>query len=346
MNCELVYGGKIKKDDILMSKSNISSFKIENIFNNENTKCEWKNMIVHADNLQFLKTIYENKEPLIKDKIKGKVKLIYIDPPFGIGKDFKTKDDKIAYSDRIKGIDYIEFLRRRLIVAKEILADDGNICVHLDQKMSHYIKIILDEIFKNRFQNEIIWHYSTLGRPKDKFARKHDSLLVYSKINTSFFNIEGAKIPYSDDYIKSHFKDKDDKGKQCRKRYDAGKWRIYYPDEGMIPNDVWKMPYENSMSMDRTGYPTQKPEALIKRIIKSYTQKDDIILDFFAGSGTTASVAEKLNRKWIVCDDSEFAYSTMQKRIVNINDSKDLENPKKKYGKKAKSFITAKALFE
>lgn len=200
----------------------------------------------------------------------------------------------------------------------------------------------MDEIFlKNRFQNEIIWYYSTLGRPKDRFAKKHDNILVYAKSDNSFFNIDESKVPYSEEYIKSHFKDTDGNGQQCRKRYDAGKWRTYYPDEGMIPNDVWEIPYENSMSTDRTGYPTQKPEPLIERIIKAYTEKNDIVLDFFGGSGTTMAVAEKLGRKWITCDLGKLSYFTMQKRILQIQDSKDLEDSKKKYSKKAKSFVTA-----
>lgn len=344
---ELAYAGKMRKEDILANEDDVFPVPLqeEKVFNGNEYEAfddDWKNMIVFGDNLQFLKTIYENKDQLIKDKVKGKVKLIYIDPPFATTDEFQNKEGAKAYNDKKKGAEFVEFLRKRLIVAREILAYDGIICVHLDQKMNHYIKILLDEIFlKNRFQNEIIWYYSTLGRPKDRFAKKHDNILVYAKSDNSFFNIDESKVPYSEEYIKSHFKDTDDNGQQCRKRYDAGKWRTYYPDEGMIPNDVWEIPYENSMSTDRTGYPTQKPEPLIERIIKAYTEKNDIVLDFFGGSGTTMAVAEKLGRKWITCDLGKLSYFTMQKRILQIQNSKDLEDPKKKYGKKAKSFVTA-----
>jgi len=344
---ELVYAGKMRKEDLLANEDGVFPVPLqtEKVFNGneyESFKDGWKNMIVFGDNLQFLKTIYENKDLLIKDRIKGKVKLIYIDPPFATADEFQNKEGAKAYNDKKKGAEFVEFLRRRLILAKEILADDGIICLHLDQKMSHYIKVLMDDIFlKNRFQNEIIWYYSTLGRPKDRFAKKHDSILVYAKTDRPFFNEKEVKISYSKEYIKSHFKDKDDQGKLCRKRYDAGKWRTYYPDEGMIPNDVWEMPYENSMSTDRTGYPTQKPEPLIERFVKAYTKKDDIVFDFFGGSGTTMIVAEKLNRRWITCDLGKLAYFTMQKRILQIEDSKDLTDPKKKYNEKAKSFVTA-----
>ena len=344
---ELVYAGKMRKEDILANEDGVFPvpLQVEKVFNGNEYEAfddGWKNMIVFGDNLQFLKTIYEDKNPLINGKVKDKVKLIYIDPPFATADEFQNKDGAKAYNDKKKGAEFVEFLRKRLIVAKEILADDGIICIHMDQKMNHYIKILLDEIFlKNRFQNEIIWHYSTLGRPKDRFAKKHDNILIYAKSNNPFFNINESKVPYSEEYIKSHFKDKDKNGKQCRKRYDAGKWRTYYPDEGMIPNDVWEIPYENSMSNDRTGYPTQKPESLIERFVKAYTKKDDIVLDFFGGSGTTMAVAEKLGRKWITCDIGKLSYFTMQKRILQIQNSKDLEDSKKKYGKKARSFLTA-----
>lgn len=342
---ELVYGGKMRKEDILANEDGVFPvpLQIEKVFNGkrEAFKDGWRNKIVFGDNLQFLKTIYENKDPLIKGKVKGKVKLIYIDPPFATTDEFQNKEGAKAYNDKKKSAEFVEFLRRRLIIAKEILTDDGNICVHLDQKMNHYMKILMDEIFsKNRFQNEIIWHYSTLGRPKDKFAKKHDTILVYVKSDNSFFNVQEAKIPYSNEYIKSHFRDIDKHRKQCRKRFDAGKWRIYYPDEGMIPNDVWEIPYENSMSKDRTGYPTQKPDTLIERLIKSYTKESDIVLDFFGGSGTTAAVAEKLGRKWIVCDIGKLSFYITQKRLLNIHESKNLENPKKKYEKSAKTFLT------
>lgn len=135
---ELVYGGKMRKEDILANEDGVFPvpLQVEKVFNGkrENWEDEWRNMIVFGDNLQFLKTVYENRDPLIKDKIKGKVKLIYIDPPFATESDFDTKEGQLAYVDKATNSEFVEYLRRRLVVAKEVLADNGSIYVHIDSK--------------------------------------------------------------------------------------------------------------------------------------------------------------------------------------------------------------------
>lgn len=324
---ELTYWGKESKEEIL---SNITPVPLQadRLFPS-NCTCEeddWVNKLIFGENLQILKTLVQmkNDEKLVsKDGTNG-VKLIYIDPPFATRKEFKAKgDEQIAYADKLSGATFIEFIRKRLILAKELLTDDGCICVHLDNKMSHYIKVILDEIFnKINFRNEIIWSYSTQGRPSDRFAQKHDQIFVYGKTQNTFFNVEESKVDYSQEYIDSHFTDIDENGRKCRIRTDAGKRRIYYPEDGMIPNDVWNIPYENSMSKNRTGYPTQKPEKLLEKIIKFATKEGDIVLDFFVGSGTTPAVAEKLNRRWIAVDVGKYAIYTTQKRLLQIENIK------------------------
>lgn len=294
----------------------------------------WSNKLIWGDNKLILSSLKNG--PLRQEIEKqGGIKLIYIDPPFDVGADFSmnievgdesiTKKsnvlEEIAYRDTWgNGSDsFIAMIYERLSLMRDLLADDGTIYVHCDWRVSAYIRLILDELFgKDNFRNEIIWYYSTLGRPDDRFALKHDSLFVYGKSKNTFFNKEGAKVPYSDEYIKSHFRDVDDEGRRCRKRFDAGKWRIYYPDAGMIPNDVWEIPYENSMSKNRVNYPTQKPEQLLERIIKSTTVEGDLVADFFCGSGTTMAVAEKLGRKWIGADLGKFAIHTTRKRMIKI----------------------------
>jgi hypothetical protein len=176
---ELVYAGKMRKEDVLANEDGVYPvpLQVEKVFNGDEHEAfedEWKNMIVFGDNLQFLKTINENKDPLIKDKVKGKVKLIYIDPPFATESDFKSKEGQKAYTDKTKGAEFIEFLRKRLIIAKEILADNGFLIVHLDQKKSHYLKIVLDEIFtENNFVNEIVWSYRSGGASKKESLPSH-----------------------------------------------------------------------------------------------------------------------------------------------------------------------------
>jgi len=328
---ELVYGGKMRREDILANEDGVFPvpLQVEKIYNGSRKQWDdgWRNIIAFGDNLQLLKTIYENKDPLIKDKVKGKVKLIYIDPPFASEADYKTDDGVKAFNDKVRDAEFIEFLRRRLIVAKEILSDDGSIYVHLDEKKSHYIKIILDEI-GFQFQREIVWRIGWISGYKSKasnWIRNHDVVLFYTKGNNFLFNKE--YIPYPLDYV----------------RRDGNK-----PEgEGYPIEDTWNSneldPMNSiqimSFSSEKTGYPTQKNENLLKRIIRASTNEGDIVLDFFGGAGTTAAVAEKINRKWIACDIGKLAFYTMQKRLLNIQISKSLENPKKEYGKPAKSFV-------
>lgn len=294
----------------------------------------WTNKLIWGDNKLILSSL---KNGALREEIEaqGGIKLIYIDPPFDVGADFSmnieigdeelTKRpnvlEELAYRDTWgKGADsFIAMIYERISLMKDLLAEDGSIYVHCDWRVNSYIRLALDEIFgKKNLRNEIIWYYSTLGRPADRFAQKHDTILCYGATENTFFNEKEAKIPYSEEYIKSHFRDKDEHGKICRKRFDAGKWRIYYPDEGMIPNDVWEIPYENSMSKERLDYPTQKPTALLERIIKSSSKEGDIIADFFVGSGTTLAVAERLGRKWIGADLGKFSIHTTRKRMISI----------------------------
>lgn len=333
---ELSYSGKMKKEDVLKDEDGVTSVPLQKnkTFNGIN-EINWENMIVFGDNLQLLKNIYENEDPIIKDKIKGKVKLIYIDPPFATEDEFQNKNGAKAYSDKIKGTAFIEFLRRRLIVAREILAEDGTIYVHLDNKMSHYIKVVMDEIFeKNNFRNEIVWHYFMGGKPNNYFANKHDTLLVYKKGEKNIFHekITERLLPYVPSM-------KSDKGlsqikcKTCGKN--SGVWKSVVKQD-----DVWDISGVFNLSNEYIDYPTQKPEELLKVIIESSTNPGDIVMDFFSGSGTTVAVAEKLGRKWIACDIGKLSCYTIQKRILTISDSKSFLNDKAKYGKKYSTFST------
>ena len=277
-------------------------------------------------------------------KEKGiKVDLVYIDPPFASGADYAKKvylrrNPKVAEaikqaeteidSDEIRGFEekmygdvwdkerYLNWMYENLMAIKSVMSETASIYVHLDWHIGHYVKILMDEIFgEDNFRNEIIWHYSTLGRPKDRFALKHDTIFCYGISENTFFNEIGARIPYTEEYLKSHFRDIDEEGNICRKRYDAGKWRTYYPEEGMIPNDVWNIAYENSMSKDRVDYATQKPEALLERIIKASSNEGMLIADFFGGSGVTATVAHKLGRRFIHCDIGINSIETARDRL-------------------------------
>lgn len=176
----LEYAGKRSKAAILAeAQAGIGAAPLQTVRCLGETKNgEWKNLIVQGDNLQFLKTCYRNVDPLIKNKVKGKVKLIYIDPPFATKSDFEGSEGEKSYSDKIATSEFIEALRERLIYMRELLAEDGSIFVHVDQKMSHYVKIILDEIYSNHFQNEIIWQST---------SSHNDAVKKYGKIYQNIF---------------------------------------------------------------------------------------------------------------------------------------------------------------
>ncbi len=332
---ELTYAGKMRKEDVLAGEDGTFPvpLQVERVFNgDEHPAFEdgWRNMIVFGDNLQFLKTINENKDPLIKNKVKGKVKLIYIDPPFATQDEFQNKEGAKAYNDKKKGSEFLEFLRRRLILAREILADDGAIFVHTDTKMGHYIKVILDEVFgKNNMVNEIIWCFKSGGAGSRSFAKKHANIYFYSKNSSYDFKVLKEKSYMKPDAGKNpnqtYYKDEDGV-------YTLVNMKDYWTDIGILATS----------SKERMNYPTQKPEELLERIIKSSTNEGDIVMDFFGGSGTTMAAAEKLGRRWVTCDLGKLSYLTMQKRILQIQNSFIIEDETKKYNKKAKSFITCK----
>lgn len=339
---ELAYAGKMRKEDLLANDD--GSFpvplQVEKVFNDSEHLSYgdgWRNMIVFGDNLQFLKTIYKNEDLTIKDRVKNKVKLIYIDPPFATSDEFQNKDGAKAYSDKKEGAEFIEYLRKRIILAHSILADDGSIFVHLDWKMAHYIKIVLDEVFgKNNLRNEIVWAYNGPGSPGMKqFNRKHDTIFWYSKSSKWIFNDNDIRVEHSEKTM-DNFKSGLEGSGFTSDTYELNK-------DGKIPEDWWQIAVASRIKIDgfnRMGYPTEKPVKLIERIIRACSNEDDIVMDFFAGSGVVASVAEKLNRRWISCDIGKLSYYTVQRRILEISKSKSLCDSKKKYNKLARTFIT------
>lgn len=316
---ELTYKGKKKRQAILSSANEPQSvpFQIQKQFGQPN---EWNNLLIFGDNFQILKTMYENKDELIKDKVKGKVKLIYIDPPFATADEFSNKQGAKAYSDKVKGAEFLEFLRQRLILSRELLADDGSIYVHLDSKMCHYVKVIMDEVFgKNNFQREIIWDISVLSGFKTlapNWIRGHDTILYYSKSENRIFN--KLLQPHTEKYL-AMFNRTDADGRKYLIAHGTKRYLDDVEKKGKPFGDVWGdiMSFQQQpTSAEKVDYPTQKPTSLLERIIKASTNENDLVMDFFAGSGTTLVVAEKLNRRWIGCDIGKLAIYTIQKRLL------------------------------
>lgn len=308
----LEYKGKAREQDILADTpaaplQEIRSFNADNP--HQAPHADWRNLLIYGDNLLALKALYEDQRGANRFGTKDKIKLIYIDPPFATKQDF-MKDREKAYRDKLIGAQFIEFLRKRLVLLREVLADDGSIYVHLDWKKGHYIKAVLDEVFgEENFINEIVWCYSGGGISKTAFPRKHDTIFYYKKSLQPAFN--PVYRAYS-------------AGTQARGRTQV-KGDISLRAEGTPVEDWWTdVPKitspDDPQKLISNGYPTQKSEELLSRIVSiSTASSHDIVLDCFGGSGTTAVVAEKLDRRWITMDCGRLAVCTMQKRLLNLS---------------------------
>lgn len=277
---------------------------------------EIMNRFIYGDNLYIMKAILKGKGC---PSMKGKIDLIYIDPPFLSKADYNSKIrlpikdklvtiEKFAYSDMWKEgiVSYLNMLYPRLLVMKDLLSDEGSIYVHLDWHMVHYVKILMDEIFgEDMFLNEIIWSYKSGGVSKKNFSRKHDTILLYSKTKKYIFNPQKEKS-YNRGLKPYRFKG-------VEEFVDDVGWHTL-----VNMKDVWNIDMVGRTSKERVGYATQKPEKLLERIILASTNEDSIVADFFAGSGTTAAVAEKHNRKWILSDMGSQSVSIVKKRIIDM----------------------------
>ena len=276
---------------------------------------EWKNLLFWGENLKVIQYLTNN--------FSGKIDLIYIDPPFFSGTNYKIKIeengykyDSIAYFDHWdKNIDsYLQMLRDRIILFRELLSINGLLFIHLDWHASHYVRVLLDEIFgANRFVNSIVWYYyNKYSAGKKNLPRAHDDILVYSKSANYTFNelrslrkkpIKQLKRVMVDGVLKNA---KDENGHT-----------IYRIVKDKKMDDVWKIPCMQPASKEWTGFPTQKHHDLLERIVKIGSNEGDLVADFFCGSGTTLLAADKLNRRWIGCDISEYSIYLTRKRLLN-----------------------------
>lgn len=268
----------------------------------------WGNKLVFGDNLQVLKTLFAMKERGELQNADGTpgIRVCYIDPPFATRQEFRGKQDELAYADKIMGARFVEFLRKRLILIRELLSDDGSLFIHLDERKSHYIKVILDETFgSDLLVNEIIRCFYGGGQSKRFFPRKHEVIFWYAKSKAWYSALDSIRVPYDSDYRATVFAGADTRA--------PGK--TYEPDErGKIPEDWWiiNRPYGKEI----IDYPTQKPEALLERIIAASSKPGDLVLDCFVGSGTTAAVADRMGRRWIAVDSGKLAIYTTQRRLL------------------------------
>ncbi|GHT75029.1 hypothetical protein FACS189456_6830 [Bacteroidia bacterium] len=301
---------------------------------------------------EFTNTLYTNDNLFILNGLNSNlVDLIYLDPPFNskrmysapvgskaAGTSFKDMwtwaDVNEAYLEALAEkypvlkqlievagtihskamAAYLTYMAQRIIEMYRVLKDTGSLYLHCDPTASHYLKALLDEIFgKHNFRNEIVWHYTGNSVPKYNFPRKHDTLFWYSKSPELCFNPNSVLLPYSE-LTDKRYNHTDKQGRRYKiSALRDGKQEIVYKKEGKYPDDVWEIPIIRSN--ERVGYPTQKPLALLQRIIKASSNEGDIVMDPFCGCATTCVAAQQLGRKWIGIDIEKQAVSILTERL-------------------------------
>jgi adenine-specific DNA-methyltransferase len=307
---------------------------LKQTFKEDAASTDSPNRLIYGDNLLAIAALLAGSQDSPSQR--GKVDLIYIDPPYDSKADYRTKIvlsdaqieqrpttiEQFAYSDTwLEGTaSYLSMLVPRLVLMRELLTERGSIYVHLDWHVNGYVRAVLDEIFgKQNFRNEIIWSYFGFKRSSSrKFPQKHDTIYSYYKNDSYFWKTQYK--PHSSEYLK-RFKP-DETGRLCRSDVNptgGGTRKIYLDQvEGDIVDSVWDdIPPVNPVANERVDYATQKPEKLIERIIESSCPPDGVVADFFVGSGTTAAVAERLGRGWIVSDLGKPACMITRKRMID-----------------------------
>ncbi len=292
---------------------------------------DFRNRLIWGDNKLIMASLLK--------EFKGQIDLIYIDPPFDVGADFtmdvpignemeKVKKDQstmemVAYRDTWgRGTDsYLQIMYERIIMMRELLAPTGSFFLHADWRVISYLRLILNEIFGlDNFTNELIWFYpDTPGRTTRAFNSKHDTILYFRRNKENYiFNADDVRVEILEASKKRYESERTLGGKT----YLGG----ISSEIGKVPEDVWRIPSVKGTTAEKTDYPTQKPEALLERIIKATTNEGDLVADFFCGSGTTGAVAEKLGRRWIMADLGRFAIHTSRKRMIEIQRDLHAEN--------------------
>ena len=323
----------LQTNELVLPRKDVSGFfrgqvpNIPNAFNAALDGDTWMNRLIYGDNLLTMQALLAGDPQTGLSSLRGKVDLIYIDPPFDSKADYRTKVtlpgvdlqqkptivEQFAYADTWEEgtISYLKMIYPRLVLMKELLSERGSIYVHIDWHIGHYLKILLDDIFgKDSFINELVWCYTGPTNQKRNFPRKHDCVLLYSKTGDYIFNADNVRVPF----VKSN--------KSGGKTSFAGKKDESFlerlDEKGKIPEDWWADIADlGKVHSEAVGYATQKPIKLLERIIKASSNEGDLVCDFFGGSGTTAAVAEKLGRRWITCDIGKPASLVMRKRFID-----------------------------
>lgn len=285
----------------------------------QNADNDQQNQLILGDNLPVMSALLTDLEE--------KVDLIYVDPPFFTNKGYSTRvgrgedsrkpeEWKLAegYADEWDDLEaYLDMLYPRLQAMHRLLSPSGSLFLHLDWHANSYARVLLDEIFGyDNLRNEIIWTYHGPSPIRSAFNRKHDVILFYSKTDQYYFNADAVRVPYASNTV--------DTFKSSTK---AGFGKVPDLERGKVPEDWWYFPVVARLHQERTGYPTQKPERLMERIILATTKPGDLVADFFSGAGTTGIVAARLGRQFVLSDNQPRAIHTTRARLILDQDSRD-----------------------
>lgn len=287
------------------------------------------NLLIHGENLATLTWLLANG-------YRRRINLIYIDPPFGAGIDRVRRIrlrgpgsarlvsvPDVEYRDTWEDDAYLQFMYERLIALRELLADDGSIYLHCDFRKAHLLRGLMDEVFgAERMLNEIIWFYPSGGDGERQFNRKHDTILLYARSDRWTFNYDEVLIPYTPRQL-ARFRHADEHGRYYWNVNPRGeRVKTYLRKPGIGAYDVWTIPINAALVRD-LGYPTTKPPVLLERIVRASSRPGDVVLDCFAGSGTTAVVAQQLGRRWIACDINPCAIQITARRLRRMLQPRD-----------------------
>lgn len=324
--------------------------KEENLFHGKYQSIDgqnWFNRLCYGDNLMVMQALLTGDEATGLPSMRGKIDLIYIDPPYDSKADYRTKImlpssdidmsptvlEQFAYSDTWKDgtASYLRALYPRLCLMRELLSDKGSIYVHLDWHVGHYVKMLLDDVFhRDGFRDEIIWSYRRFSRRSNNgFPHMHDTIFLYAKTENNIYNQIEDTVRSSTRYEKGYHVVVDngerkllvyneERARESGMDFSKYKKIVYTNVSNTSIGDVWEMPIINPQAKERVNYQTQKPEALLERIIRASSNEGSIVADFYAGSGTTGAVAERLGRRWIMSDIGKPANMIMRKRLIDM----------------------------
>ncbi|MGA9349848.1 MAG: site-specific DNA-methyltransferase [Anaerolineae bacterium] len=304
----------------------------------------WNNRLIWGDNKNVMASLL--------DEFEGQIDLIYIDPPFATGATFKAQVEVGEAGDKAEKAEsiieqkayndtwgrgrasYLQMMYDRLALMYRLLSDTGSIYVHLDYRMDSYVRLVMDEIWGGEnLVNEIIWCYTRPSRESNLFPRIHGTILFYSKTENRVFNRDDIRIPYHEESLARSGRGPG----EMSMIGDRGEDRLH--EGGKIPEDWWLIPKVQGNALEYISFPTQKPEALLERIIRASSNPGDLVADFFCGSGTTLAVAEKLGRRWIGADLGKFAIHTTRKRLMDISATYDPDNNGQLYQGPPRPFV-------